>query len=119
MEIELYHAGVRGMKWGIRNDKKKSSGGRKTRSSSKTEKVSVTLTKKPSEKKKKLKYKTDRGAKVVAKASDKKVKIVISNATAIAAGTLRVAASFIPGASVLTGAANVAALVGTAATLKK
>lgn len=108
MENELCHAGVKGMKWGVRKDSYESSGvanrGGSTKSAS-TKKSEPTY---------KLK-KTRRGAKIVAKHRNAKVKVIISNSTAVAAGALRVAAAFIPGAGALAGVANAAALVGTVA----
>lgn len=112
MEYELYHAGVKGMKWGVRKKQYGSSG---SGTGTKRSKNSVSSkTNKQSEPTYRI-SKTRRGAKVVAKHQNAKVKLVISNSTAVAAGALRVAAAFIPGAGALSGVANAAALVGTVA----
>lgn len=123
MECELYHAGVKGMKWGVRKDNystgsskqqrrgtknssnivKKKRNGKVTKVSNAQDRSSVKL------------KKTRRGAKIVAKYDNAKVKVIVSNSTAVAAGALRVAAAFIPGAAPLAGVANAAALVGTVA----
>lgn len=126
MSYELYHAGVKGMKWGVRNDKSRSANShrRSSKSSDVTitktvrRKNSTTITSRSGNQKAKLTVKRNRGAKLVAKHDNTKVKVIISNSTAVAAGALRVAAAFIPGASVLNGVATAASLVGTVATLK-
>ena len=106
---ELYHAGVKGMKWGVRKDDY-SSGGTNVRKS-RNGKVTKISDGRSSIKMKK----TRRGAKIVAEHNNAKVKVIISNSTAIAAGALRVAAAFIPGAGALSAVANVATLAGTVA----
>lgn len=126
MEYELYHAGVKGMKWGVRNDKSgSSSGSRKPGGSSdatvtKTKKRgnTTTITAKKGSEKAKLTVKKNRGAKLVAKNDNTKVKVIISNTANVAAGALRVAAAFVPGMSVLNGVATAVSLGGTIANLK-
>lgn len=123
MEHELYHAGVKGMKWGVRNDKNKTgSPARKNRDTSGTTVTKTVqrgnttkITSKVGNQKAKLTVKRDRGAKLVAKHNNVKVKVILSNTANVAAGALRVAAAFIPGAGALTGVANAAALVSTVA----
>lgn len=112
MEYEIYHAGVKGMKWGVRKDASSAStGARKTSTGKKSpdefRKASVKVTK------------TRKGAKVVAKHNNQKVKVIVANVANVSAGALRVAAAFIPGASLLSGVATVASLTGTVASLKK
>ena len=126
MEYELYHAGVKGMKWGVRNDKTKTgSASRRPKSTTKTvtkavkRKNTTTITSRNGNQKAKLTIKRDRGAKLVAKNDNAKVKIIVSNTANVAAGAMRVAAAFVPGMSVLNGVATAASLVGTVATLKK
>ena len=126
MNHELYHAGVKGMKWGVRNDKSKSSGtSRKTTSSDRsvtktvTRKNKTTITSRNGNQKVKLTVKRNRGAKLVAKNENVNVKVIVSNTANVAAGAMRVAAAFVPGMSVLNGVATAASLVGTVATLKK
>ena len=127
MNYELYHAGVKGMKWGVRNDKKKSSKPRRRNQNSQNTVVTktvqrknkTTITSRSGNQKAKLTVKRNRGAKLVAKCEDAKVKVMISNTANVTAGALRVAAAFVPGLSVLNGVATAASLVGTVATLKK
>lgn len=126
MKYELYHAGVKGMKWGVRNDKDKSTGtSRKSRSSNTTVTKTVkrgnttTITSRNGNQKAKLTIKRNRGAKLVAKNENTNVKVIVSNTANVAAGAMRVAAAFVPGLSVLNGVATAASLVGTVATLKK
>ena len=125
---ELSHAGVKGMKWGVRNDKRNTyTGTRKRTHTSKdgtvtTTKVrgnKTTITSKNGNSKAKLTVKKNRGAKLVAKNQNEKIKVIISNTANVAAGAMRVAAAFVPGMSVLNGVATAASLVGTVATLKK
>lgn len=126
MNYELYHAGVKGMKWGVRNDKKKSSGRAKqsknardtTVTKTKTRGNTTTITARSGKQKAKLTVKRNRGAKLVAKCENANVKVIVSNTANVAAGALRVAAAFVPGMSVLNGVATAASLVGTVATLK-
>ena len=120
MDYELYHAGVPGMKWGVRKDKSKTVG-TTSASVTKTRKRGNTtvITSKHGSQKAKLTVKKDRGAKLVAKNENTKIKVLISNTANVTAGALRVAAAFVPGMSVLNGVATAASLVGTVATLKK
>lgn len=126
MECEIYHAGVKGMKWGVRNDKDKSTGtSRRSRSSNGTVTKTVqrgsttTIKSKSGNQKAKITVKRNRGAKVVAKNENAKVKVIVSNTANVTAGALRVAAAFVPGLSVLNNVATAANLIGTVATLKK
>lgn len=124
----LSHAGVKGMKWGVRNDKTKSSG-RPTRrthtgndgtvTTTKMRGNKTTITARNGNQKAKLTVKRNRGAKLVAKHDNTKIKVIVSNTANVAAGAMRVAAAFVPGLSVLNGVATAASLVGTVATLKK
>lgn len=126
MEYELYHAGVKGMKWGVRNDKPKT--GRTSRRPQNTNttvtkavkrKNITTISSKNGKQKAKLTVKRNRGAKLVAKNDNTKIKVIVSNTANVAAGAMRVAAAFVPGMSVLNGVATAASLVGTVATIKK
>ena len=126
MSYELCHAGVRGMKWGVRNDKNKSAGTpTKSISSTTTDTKTVkrrnttTITSKKGNQKAKLTVKRNRGAKLVAKNENTKVKVIVSNTANVASGAMRVAAAFVPGLSVLNGVATAASLVGTVANIKK
>lgn len=126
MEYEIYHAGVKGMKWGVRNDKKKSGNTHHSKrnnnvTSTKTVKRGNTtkITSRSGNQKAKLTVKRNRGAKLVAKTENVKLKVLIANTANVSAGALRVAAAFVPGASVLNGVATAASLVGTVATIKK
>ena len=137
VDHELQHAGVKGMKWGVRKDNYESSGSsnranqsanpmtnistRKRQSSGSVKIMSTTRnpdTKKTSRSKVTVKT-TKKGTKLVAKNNNVKVKMLVSNAANVSAGALRVAAAFIPGASALSGIATVASLVGTVAAIKK
>ena len=115
-ETELYHAGVKGMKWGVRKDKTSSNG---TTTKIKRRKNTTTISQRKGNERTKLTVKKNRGAKVVAKNSNTKVKVIVANTANVTAGALRVAAAFIPGMSTLSGVANIAALTSTVATLKK
>lgn len=111
---ELYHHGVKGMRWGRRKAPDPSNNQtvvRRSRNGKVTEIFDASG--KSSIRMKKIRN----GAKVVAEHNNAKVKVIISNSTAVAAGALRVAAAFIPGAGVLSGVANAAALAGTVANL--
>lgn len=127
MNYELYHAGKKGMKWGVRNDKPKSTStsqySRRSADDTVT-KVSrrgskTTVTSRNGKSKATLTVKRNRGAKVVAKHDNTKVKVIVANTANVAAGAMRVAAAFVPGLSVLSNVATAASLVGTVATLKK
>lgn len=125
---ELSHAGVKGMKWGVRKDNNKPSG-RTTRqthsgndgtvTTTKIRGNKTTITSRNGNQKAKLTVKRNRGAKLVAKNENAKIKVIVSNTANVAAGAMRVAAAFVPGLSVLNGVATAASLVGTVATLKK
>lgn len=126
MKNELYHAGVKGMKWGVRNDKDKTTGvSRKSKNSNTTvtktvkRKNTTIISSRNGNQKAKLTIKRNRGAKLVAKNDNTKVKVIVSNTANVAAGAMRVAAAFVPGLSVLNGVATAASLVGTVATIKK
>ncbi len=122
MDYELYHAGVKGMKWGVRNDKKGSVTRKPNGISStkiKQRGNTTTISARDGNQKATLKVKRDRGAKLVAKHDKTKIKVMISNTTAVAAGAMRVAAAFVPGMSVLNGVATAASLVGTVASVTK
>jgi hypothetical protein len=120
MNQELYHAGVRGMKWGVRNDDKTKKSGSKNGVITKTtvRKNTTTITARDGDQKAKLKIKKNRGAKLVAKNKSTKVKVMLANTANVATGALRVAGAFIPGMSVLTGVAQATALAGTLSSLK-
>ena len=120
MNQELYHAGVRGMKWGVRNDDKTKGSGSKNGAITKTtvRKNSTTITARDGDQRAKLKIKKDRGAKLVAKNKSTKIKVIMSNTANVATGALRVAGAFIPGMSILSGVAQATALVGTVSNLK-
>ena len=118
MEYEIYHAGVPGMKWGVRKDRNGSSTPT-TKTTVKKRGDTTTITSKSGTQKAKLKVKRDKGAKLVAKSENSKIKVIVSNTANVTAGALRVAAAFIPGMSVLNGIATATSLVGTVATLKK
>ena len=125
MDYELYHAGVKGMKWGVRNDKTKTGGAlRRPKSTNTTvtktvkRKNTTTISSKNGKQKAKLTVKTNRGAKLVAKNDNTKIKVIVSNTANVAAGAMRVAAAFVPGMSVLNGVATATSLVGTVSTLK-
>lgn len=116
-ETELYHAGVKGMKWGVRKDK--TSSGNTSTTKIKRRKNTTTVTARNGNERAKVTVKKNRGAKVVAKNNSTKVKVIVANTANVTAGALRVASAFVPGMSVLSGVANVAALTSTVATLKK
>lgn len=116
MDNELSHAGVQGMKWGVRKDRKSSSSSKPAKSSKpKAEKKRKKKSSEPTA----IVRKTRRGMKVVAKHENTKVKVFIANATAISAGALRVAACFVPGGAALTAAANAATLANVVVNVKK
>lgn len=121
-EKELCHAGVKGMKWGVRKDKTSGSGSRPA--SQKPHKTSNNVKKSPSKpnnsdwkissKKRRLR----KGTKVVAKKKGISVKILLGNTANVTAGALRLAACFVPGLDLLATGAAAATVVGTAANLK-
>lgn len=81
MQYELYHAGVKGMKWGVRNDKTKTgSPSRKSGSSNTTVTKTVkrrnktTIISRNGNQKAKLTIKRNRGAKLVTKNDNTEVK---------------------------------------------
>lgn len=124
----LCHYGKRGMKWGVRNDDKRTSGsnGRKnmgvgsnTVSRNKNSKKGSSSTTKPNVKVTIKQRRKKTGMKIVSKHENTKVKLIVSNVANVSAGALRVAACFVPGLSGLSAAANIAALTGTVANLKK
>lgn len=137
VDDELQHAGVKGMKWGVRKDGYESSGSSNranqsanpmtnisTRKRKSSGSIKITSSTKQPGSKKTSKSKvtvktTKKGTKFVAKNDNVKVKMLVANAANISAGALRVAAAFIPGASALNGVATAASLVGTVATIKK
>lgn len=125
MNRELYHAGIKGMKWGVRNDSAKSSGSRKSKATNtgpvtktKIKGNTTTIKSRHGDQKAKLKVKKNKGAKLVAKNRNAEVKVIVSNTANVTAGALRVASAFVPGLSILSGVANAAALVGTVSNLK-
>lgn len=120
LEYELYHAGVKGMKWGVRNDKNKSLN-TKRRGTSSAEKTTITkrgdttiIKARSGDQKAKLTVKRDKGAKFVAKSSNTKLKVIISNTATVASGALWVASAFMPGLPILNTVAAAANLVGIA-----
>jgi hypothetical protein len=78
MDNELYHYGVKGQKWGVRNNKRSTSS------------------------------KVKRGSKYVSTKNLKKVAAIVSSTTAIASGVLWVASAFVPGMAALNTAAAIA-----------
>lgn len=104
-EDELYHHGVKGMKWGVRNISV-SNAGRKQRSH----------TPKSTNVRKKAVKAHKRGKRFVDHLNNKKVKTIIGTTTSVAAGALRVASAFIPGniGGVSNSAAAVANIVSVA-----
>lgn len=115
MEYELRHAGVKGMKWGVRNDKKSTG---KTEINIRQRRNTTTITARNDTQKAKLRVKRDRGAKLVAKSQNAKIKVLISNTASMASGALWVASALIPGMPVLNTIAAAANVVGLA-TAKK
>jgi len=117
------------MKWGVRSDKNKTSGTKSHPVAQSTNNMTATkvtkrgnkttITSRSGAQKAKLTVKRNRGAKLVAKNENVKLKVIVSNTTNVAAGAMRVAAAFVPGLSVLNGVAAAANLVGTVATLQK
>lgn len=115
MRFELYHSGVKGMKWGVRKDK--------SIANEPVTKIhkrggTTTITSKSKDQKAKLTVKRDRGAKLVAKSKDTKIKVVVSNTATIASGALWVASAFVPGLPILNTVAAAANLVGIATAQK-
>lgn len=115
MEYELYHAGVKGMKWGVRKDRVSSN-----TSVTKIKKRgdTTTITSKQSDQRAKLTVKRDRGAKLVAKSKNAKVKVMVSNTACVASGALWLASAFIPGMPILNTVAAAANVVGIATAQK-
>ena len=105
MEYEIYHAGVKGMKWGVRKDKNTVIRQRRD---------TTTITTRSGDQKAKLTVKRDRGAKLVAKSKDAKIKVIISSTASVASGALWVASALVPGMPVLNTIAAAANLVGLA-----
>ena len=125
MEYEIYHAGVKGMKWGVRNDTKTVGTNHPTKASvTASTKIkqrgnTTTISARDGNQRAKLTVKRNRGAKLVAKHDNTKVKVIVANTANVTAGAMRVAAAFVPGLSILNGVATATSLVGTVATLKK
>ena len=121
MNNELNHSGVKGMKWGVRNDKTThthtDSDGTVTKTVKRKNKT--TITSKNGNSKAKMTVKRNRGAKIVAKHDNTKIKLLVTNTANVTAGALRVAAAFIPGMSILNGVATATSLVSTVSSLKK
>ena len=105
MKYELRHAGVKGMKWGVRKDKNTVIRQRRD---------TTTITTRSGDQKAKLTVKRDRGAKLVAKSKDAKIKVIISSTASVASGALWVASALVPGMPVLNTIAAAANLVGLA-----
>jgi hypothetical protein len=123
---ELYHAGVKGMKWGVRKDRTKSANTlRRSRNTSNDTVTKIvqrgdktTVTSRNAKSKAKLTVKRDRGAKLVAKNENIKLKVIVSNTASIASGALWVASAFVPGLPILNTVAAAANLVGIATTTR-
>ena len=115
------------MKWGVRKDKnrfrtnRKSSHSAKNASTTKTKKRgnTTTITSRSGDQKAKLTVNRDRGAKLVAKSNDTKIKVIISNTASVASGALWVASAFVPGLPILNTVAAAANLVGIATASKR
>ena len=89
---ELYHAGVKGMKWGVRKDDNKTSGphkGASRKQSQKTKKKSGSNTA----------AKVKKGEQYTNKISGKKVATIVSSTAAVVSGALWAASVFMPGAA--------------------
>lgn len=84
---ELYHAGVKGMKWGVRKDRDAGGPGASKGHRQKRKKVSSPAAKVKS------------GNQHVNKISGKKVATIISSSAAVASGALWAASVFVPGAA--------------------
>ena len=111
MEYELRHAGVKGMKWGVRKDKVT---GDVPVTKIRKRHNTTTITARSGDQKAKLTVKRDRGAKLVAKSKDTKIKVIISSTASVASGALWVASALVPGMPVLNTIAAAANLVGLA-----
>lgn len=111
LEYELRHAGVKGMKWGVRNDKKPTG---KAVANIRQRRNTTTITARTDDQKAKLRVKRDRGAKLVAKSQNTKIKVLVSNTASMASGALWVASALVPGMPVLNTIAAAANIVGLA-----
>ena len=111
MEYELRHAGVKGMKWGVRKNRN-TTGGPVT--NIRQRRNTTTITARSGDQKAKLTVKRDRGAKLVAKSKDAKIKLIVSSTASVASGALWVASALVPGMPVLNTIAAAANLVGIA-----
>lgn len=89
---ELYHAGVKGMKWGVRKKQPVSS----TRSGRK-----YTAKNSGGRSKSSISSKIKKGRMAAKAAKAKKVAAIISGSAAVASGALWVASAFIPGMPIL------------------
>ena len=122
---DLAHFGILGMKWGVRNDKKTAAPRRpqntnNVMSTKTTTRGNTTkITSRTGNQKASLTIKRNRGAKLVAKTENTKIKVLVANTANVSAGAMRVAAAFVPELAVLNGVATAATLVGTVATIKK
>lgn len=83
-EDELYHAGVKGMKWGVRKDRDSSGAASKGRKQKKNTSPAK-------------KVKT--GEQFTRKISGKKVATIVSSTAAVASGALWAASVLVPGAA--------------------
>jgi hypothetical protein len=115
------------MKWGVRKDPQSTGNSKTTRThtssdgtvtTTKVRRNKTTITARQGNSKAKLTVKKNRGAKLVAKHDNTKMKVIISNTANVTAGAMRVAAAFVPGLGVLNGVATAVSLAGTVANLK-
>lgn len=127
MVYELHHSGVKGMKWGVRNDKtsagnprrkRKNENGPVTKVKQRGDTTVITAKDKVNKQKAKLTAKANKGAKLVAKSENTKIKVIVANTANVAAGAMRVAAAFVPELAILSNVATAASLVGTVSSLK-
>jgi hypothetical protein len=105
----LYHAGVKGMKWGVRKNK---DGGGSSRSAGKS-KPEKDRPKKTSNPRRNVK----KGKRYVEKIDGTKVATVVSSTAAIASGVLWMTSAFVPGGAEITLARGALSAVGAAANL--